>query len=148
MAEDKLPRCVKGRDGWRFVCRDPGQTVRVGDYKAVALSRATRGSGPDASRPTRYSAGDHKKNRSKYLKAALTELKEGRYIYGDTLVLLCKFYGVRMSHAVFYQCIYMNQLDVSMKMLRHKNDRGDYKRRHFDGIFISIQELLGKTLGE
>lgn len=146
MTANKVPRSVKGRDGWRFVFRDPGQTIRLKDYAPVNLSRSTRGSGPHYEGVSRYDSENRKKKAGKILTDALRELKEGRYIYGDIFVRLCMHHEVKITEAVRYKCLYMNELDLSIKSVRHKNSRGDFARPQFDGIFAAIQKLLAKTL--
>lgn len=146
MAKNTTPQSVKGRDGWRFVLRDPGQTIRVKDYASVNLSRATRGSGPHYEGVTRYNADAVAKNKTKRLDDALNELKAGRYIFADVFVRLCQHHDIKLTQAVFYKCMYMNELDVSIKAIRHKNKRGDYQRREFEGIFNAIQLLISKTI--
>lgn len=147
MTKIKTAQSVKGRDGWRFILRDPGQHLRIKDYAPVNLSRAIRGSGPrNQGDKSRYDSASHEKKRKRILNDALRELKEGRFIYADVFVKLCEYHGVKLPLKVYYKCMYMNELDLSIKVIRHKNQRGDYNRKRFDGIFAAIQELIAATL--
>lgn len=146
MTKNTTPLSVKGRNGWRFVLRDPGQTVRLADYDPVNVSRAWRGSGPHYKGISRYDGDALKNKRNQILRTALKELHAGRFIYGDVFIRLCEEHGVKLILRVYYKCLYMNELDVSIKVIRHKNSRGDFGRGKFDGIFAAIQELIAKTL--
>lgn len=132
--EKAATQTAKGRDGWRFIFRDYGKRLTMKDYMPVITKRVSR------------STKDYNVQRLKTLDKALAELKEGKFIQGDMLVMLCKEHGVKISKNVLFQLKYMNELDVSINTLRHRNARGDFKRNSFNGIFSVIEYLIAKTI--
>lgn len=125
----KLRLVAKGRDGWTFIFRDIGQTIRTRDYAEIAILRNYRG-----------------KVSNEVLSVALKDLKEGKYIYGDLFVILCNKHKVRLREATRCRCLCINELDVSIRVIRHKNTRGDLNRKLFDGMFDAIQRLIVNTM--
>lgn len=132
--EKVVTQTARGRDGWRFIFRDYGKRLSMKDYAPVITKRVSR------------STNDYNVQRNRTLDKALAELKDNKFIQGDMLVMLCKEHGVKISKNVLFQLKYMNELDVSINTLRHKNSRGDFKRKSFNGIFSVIEYLIAKTI--
>ena len=139
----KIPRCAKGRHGYRFVFRDVGQRIKISDYNPAALQSICRGYG--TSHGIRFDEGINIRKK-KQLKEALADFHKGKYITAPIFKILCKQHDVKMSYYVRCMCIYMNELDVSIRTIRHKNSRGDFEREVFDGLFEAIQKLIVNTL--
>jgi len=146
MQKIPIKRSVRGRDGWRFVFRDSGQTIKIADYKPITISRMFRGSGPHKGKSSRFDKDKVIAKNKQILKEALIELKAGKYIYADMLVVLCREYGVKMNRSVLMQCKYINELDVSYRAIRHRNTRGDLDRASFNGLFSAMEFLLASTI--
>lgn len=130
---------VKGRNGYRFLLRDEGQRISIRDYADTDTPRAIRYTGKPKSKKMQ-------EKHDAFFLELLTRLRNGKYIAGDHFVLLCRRHGVWMTKATKMQLQYMNCIDVSIRAIRHKNERGNYERKSFNGVFTSIEKLIAETL--
>lgn len=124
---------VKGRNGWRFILRDPGQTVTIKSYAPV-----------EHKMPLRYK--NYSEMRKKHMKHALQCLHAGGFIRGEIFIWLCKEHGVHINRWVYAQLLYINRIEVSVLTIRHKNERADFQRQSFRGMFSTIEYLIAKTI--
>lgn len=129
-----VSQVTRGKDGRRYIFRDVGQRLSIRDQQPLQLNNWSR------------SSADHAAYCQRMMKQALSELHEGRFVQGDMLVRLCKKHGVKISKNVLFQLKYMNELDVSVRTIRHRNTRGDFQRRSFHGIFSVVEYLIAQTL--
>jgi hypothetical protein len=122
-----------GKDNWRFIFRDYGQKIKTADYAEIKVGRVMK-------------VAEFAKNRKRVLSDALKELHAGRFIQGETLIKLCGEHNVKISKNVLFQLKYMNMMDVSIKTIRHKNERGTFPRKSFTGVFSVVTYLIAETI--
>lgn len=142
MPDKTLPRGVTGKDGTRFIFKEHGKRLALSDYAPVSVSIFPRGSGRDKTGKSWYDAKRLKEEREKIVEDAISDLKSGKFISSIIFVALCDQFGVKMSIYTRLQCKYMHELDVSVRMIRHKNTRGIFTRSDFEMLFQTIELLM------
>lgn len=147
MPNKDLPRCVTGKDGYKFVFRDLGQRISLKDYEPVKTPSFPRGSGEHhPGGPKRYSPTKLKAAKEKIIAEAIADFKAGKFISSIIFAALCEEFSVNMSIYARMQCRYMNELDVSIRVIRHKNTRSIYVRNSFDKLFDAIGMLMAEIV--
>lgn len=147
MPNKDLPRCITGKDGYKFVLRDLGQRISLKDYEPVKADIFPRGSGDHfPGGPKRYSPKKFKAAKEKIIEEAIADFKAGKFISSIIFAALCEQFGIKMSIYARMQCKYMNELDVSIRVIRHKNSRGVHVRNSFDKLFDTIGMLMAEIV--